>query len=78
MLSLADPCPEILLARIAELVDLFEADEFVVLSVALDYGVQFKSCELLARALIVAGFVACLPRCAIRGWRTLACLMQRD
>ena len=54
LLSLADPCSEILLARIAELVDLFEADEVVVLSVEPDYGVRLKSCDLLARALIVA------------------------
>ena len=54
MLSLADPCSEILLARIAELVDLFEADEVVVLSVAPDYGVRLKSYELLARAQIAA------------------------
>ena len=54
LLSLADPCPEILLARIAELVDLFEADEVVVLLVAPDYGERLKSYELLARAQIVA------------------------
>ena len=53
-LSLADPCPEILLARIAELFDLFEADEVVVLSVAPDYGMRLKAYELLARALIAA------------------------
>ena len=60
LLSLADPCPEILLARIAELAELFEADEVVVLSVAPDYGVRLKSYELLARALIAAYFAACL------------------
>ena len=54
LLSLADPCPEILLARIAELAELFEADEVVVLSVAPDYSVRLKSYELLARALIAA------------------------
>ena len=54
LLSLADPCSEILLVRIAELVDLFEADKVVVLSVAPDYGVRLKSYEFLARALIAA------------------------
>ena len=54
LLSLADPCPEILLTRMAELVDLFEADEVVVLSMAPGYGVRLKSYELLARALIAA------------------------
>ena len=54
LLSLADPCPEILLARIAELAELFEADEVVLRSVAPDYGVRLKSYELLARALIAA------------------------
>ena len=52
LLSLAAPCPEIVLARIAELVDLFEADEVVVLSVAPDCGVRLKSCVLLARLQI--------------------------
>ena len=52
MLSLAAPCPEILLARIAELAELFEADEVVVLSMAPGYGVRLKPYELLARALI--------------------------
>ena len=40
--------------RIAELTELFEADEVVVLSVAPGYGVRLKSYELLARALIGA------------------------
>ena len=54
LLSLTDPCSEILLAHIAELAELFEADEVVVLSVAPDYGVRLKAYELLSRALIIA------------------------
>ena len=46
--------PGLVADRIAELVELFEADEVVVLSVAPDYGVRLESYELLARAQIAA------------------------
>ena len=46
--------PDLVADRIAELAELFEADEVVVLSVAPDYSVRLKSYELLARALIAA------------------------
>ncbi len=47
--------PDFVADRIAELAELFVADEVVVLSVAPDYGVRLKSYELLARSMPPAG-----------------------
>ena len=43
--------PDLVADRIAELSELFAADEVVVLTVAPDYRARLQSCELLARAL---------------------------
>lgn len=45
--------PDFVADRIAELAELFAADEVVVLGVAPDYGVRLKSYELLSRAMSV-------------------------
>lgn len=47
--------PDFVADRIAELAELFVADEVVVLSVAPDYGVRLKSYELLSRSIPPAG-----------------------
>ena len=47
--------PDFVADRIAELAELFCADEVVVLSVAPDYGVRLKSYELLSRTIPPAG-----------------------
>lgn len=47
--------PDFVADRIAELAELFSADEVVVLSVAPDYGVRLKSYELLSRTIPTAG-----------------------